>query len=101
MIAYLNRNALQDCNATEVDLSDDADVIVSALPCVVLGIYVNTVHSAHVVSLNDGSTTKLTLAASLAAGTNYNFYGARFDTSLVVSVDDSATGKLVIFWVPQ
>lgn len=89
------------CNQTEVDLATDADVVVSDAPAILLGVYVNVVVSAHSVNLVDGSTTKIILPASLAAGTNYNFNGAAFDTSLIVNIDNAATGKIVIFWLPQ
>lgn len=98
-IAYLRPGAMQDCNATEVDLATDADVAVSSSPCALLGVFVNDVCSAHEVNLLDGTTTKIVLPVSMAAGSNMNLYGARFDTSLTVNTDDAATGKIVLLWV--
>ena len=83
---------------TEVDLATDADVTVSAAPCVLAGIYVNVVFSAHAVNLLDGATTKLILPASLAAGTKTSFDNAIFTTSLIVNSNDAATGKVVFIW---
>jgi len=85
-------------NATEVDLATDADVVVSASPCVLVGIYVNTVFSAHAVNLIDNVTTKIILPASMAAGTKVAFDSTIFATNLSVNSDDSATGKLVVLW---
>ena len=84
--------------ATEVDLATDADVVVSASPCVLVGTYVNTVFSAHAVNLIDNVTTKIILPASMAAGTKVAFDSAIFATNLSVNSDDSATGKLVVLW---
>lgn len=86
------------CTMTEVDVSTDADVVVSATPCVLLGIYVNVVLSAHAVNILDGATTKLILPASMAAGTKIDCHSAEFATSLIVNSNDSATGKIVFFW---
>lgn len=86
------------CTITEVDLATDADVVVTASPCVLLGVYVNTVFSAHAVNLIDDVTTKLILPASLAAGTKIDFPSATFATNLSINSNDAATGKLVVFW---
>ena len=87
-----------NCTATEVDLATDADVVVSATPAVLLGIYVNTVFSAHEVNIIDNVTTKIVLPASLAAGTKISFDSAVFATNLSINSNDAATGKVVILW---
>lgn len=86
------------CTMTEVDLATDADVVVTTAPCVLLGIYVNVVLSAHAVNIIDNVTTKLILPASLAAGTKIDCHSATFTTNLSVNSDNAATGKIVIFW---
>lgn len=86
------------CTMTEVDLATDADVTVSANPCVLLGIYVNDVMSAHAANILDGASTKLILPASTAAGTKIDCHSAEFATSLIVNSDNAATGKIVLFW---
>ena len=86
------------CNMTEVDLSTDADVTVHTGNCVLLGVAVNVAMSAHAAVIKDGTTAKINLAASTAAGVNLNCYGAEFATSIVVESDNSGTGKLLIFW---
>jgi hypothetical protein len=86
------------CNMTVVDLATDADVVVSATPAVLVGIYVNTVFSAHAVNILDGAVTKLILPASTVAGTEKDMKCAIFATSLIVNSDDAATGSLVLFW---
>jgi len=58
--------------ATVVNVATDSTEV-SAAPALLFGIFVNTALSAHACLIVDGSTTILTLAASLAAGTNYWF----------------------------
>ena len=69
-------------------------------PALLFGVYVNTVLSAHTVIFKDGTDVKLTLPASLAAGSERNFYGARFETSLVIDPDDASTGDVTVFYRP-
>jgi len=92
------RSIAEPCTMTEVDLATDADVVVSATPCVLLGLYANVVFSAHAVNVIDGVTTMLILPASTAAGTKIDCHSAKFATSLSINSNDVATGKLVVFW---
>lgn len=80
-----------------VDTSDNTTTV-NAAATYLYGIYVNTALSAHTVVIKDGTTAVLTLPASTAAGTQINFYGRRFDTSLVVDPDDSSTGGITLFY---
>lgn len=76
---------------------DDNSTTVFTGPCIVYGVYVNTVLSAHACPIQDGTTAVITLPASLAAGTNLTFPGGiRFNTSLVVDPNDAATGNITI-----
>lgn len=84
---------------TTVDTSSDSTTVYNG-PAILLGVYVNTVLSAHTVVIQDNSTAKVTLPASLGAGTNLAFPGVRFETSLVVNPDDSSTGNITIFYRP-
>lgn len=86
------------CEITIVDLATDADVVVTASPAVLLGFYVDTVMSAHAALIKDNATTKITVAASTAAGTKYDTHSALFATNITVESDNAATGKLAIFW---
>lgn len=86
------------CNMTTVDLATNADVVVTAAPAYLLGIYVNTVMSAHAANIQDNSTVKLILPASTAAGTKIDCHTSIFSTNITVNCDDAATGELVIFW---
>jgi len=86
------------CNVTEVDLATDADVVVTASRAILLGIHVITVMSAHAAILKNTSTTKITLPASTAAGTMIDCHGIIFDDNITVESNDSATGKLLVFW---
>ena len=88
------------CKYAVVDTSNDSTTV-SSVPAVLYGIFVNTVLSAHTVLIVDGSTTVLTLPASLAAGTNLTFPGGiRFETSLVVDPDNSSTGNITLSYLP-
>ena len=71
---------------------------VSAKPALVVGIYVNTVLSAHTVVLKVNTTAILTLPASLAAGTMLDIPATQFLTSLIVDPDDSSTGNITVFY---
>lgn len=86
------------CTMTTVDLATNADVVVTAAPAYLLGIYVNVVMSAHVANIQDNSTVKLIIPASTAAGTKIDCHTATFSTNITVNCDDAATGELVIFW---
>jgi len=85
------------CTMTVVDTSVNSTTV-SAAPAVLLGIYVNTVLSAHTVLITDAAVTKLTLPASMAAGTKIDCHSALFATSLIVNPDDISTGEIVVFW---
>jgi len=90
---------LAGCNMTVVDLSVDAGAVIKAIPGLLLGVHVDVVMSAHAVVITDGGVTKITLAASTAAGTNLNFYGARFASDITVTPNASSTGTITVFWV--
>ena len=91
-------NVSEQCTVTEVDLSTDADVVVTASPAALLGVYVQNAMSAHAAIIKDNATAKITLPASTAAGTNIDAHGATFATNITVESDNAASGKLLIFW---
>ncbi len=85
-------------NETEyavVSVTDDTTTVFTG-PCTLHGIYVNTTLSAHVLPVTDGSTTVVSLDSSTAVGTNINFPGIRFETSLIVNPDDAGTGRVTV-----
>lgn len=89
-----------DVKQTVVDLATDS-TIVSAVPAVLVGAYVNTVLSAHILPIKDDTATILNVPASTAVGAiDFGNAGAgiRFETSLVVDPDNVATGEVVIYW---
>ena len=86
------------CTATEVDLATDTDVHVSDVPSVLLGVYVKVVLSANDCNINNGDTTVITLPSQMAAGLNMHCYNTEFSESIIVESNDSATGKIVVFW---
>ena len=83
------------CDYSVVDVGDDATTVFTG-PCMLYGIYVNTVLSAHVCPVKDGATTVVSLVASAAAGTSILYPGIRFETSLIVDPDNAATGGIVV-----
>jgi hypothetical protein len=83
------------CDYAVVDVSDNTTTVYTG-PCMLYGIYVNTILSAHVCPVTDGATTVVTLVASAAAGTSILYPGIRFETSLIVNPHDSATGSIVV-----
>lgn len=86
------------CTMTIVDLATDADVVVTASPAVLLGVYVNVAMSAHAALLKDAATTKLTLPASTAAGTKIDCHSGLFSSNITVESNDSGTGTITVFW---
>lgn len=80
-----------------VDLSVNSTTV-SSKPALLVGVYVNTVLSAHACLIKDDTTSVLTLIASLAAGTMLDIPPTKFETSLVVDPDDSATGNITLFY---
>ncbi len=80
------------------DTSTDGPTSIHAEPALLMGVFVNTVLSAHTVVIADATTAIITLPASLAAGTMLNFPGLRFETSLNIDPDDASTGNLTIMW---
>ena len=80
-----------------VNVADNSTTVYTG-QSVVYGVYVNTVLSAHSLPIKDGTTTVVTLAASSAVGTYIVLPGVRFDTSLIVDPNDSATGSVTVFY---
>ena len=89
-----------ECLMSVQDTEANGPTVIHAGPALLFGIYVNTVLSAHTVIFKDNTTAKVTLPASLAAGSERCFYGARFETSLVIDPDDSSTGNVTVFYRP-
>jgi hypothetical protein len=70
-------------------------------PCILFGIYVNVAISAHITTIDDGSTVVLSLPISAAVGAMYTFPGIRFETSLICNPDDATTtGELTFAYRP-
>lgn len=88
-----------ECDYAVVDVSVD-QTTVSATPIILFGIYVNTALNAQVVAISDGSTTVVSLPASLAAGTSILYPGIKFSTSLVVNPNAASTGSITIAYRP-
>ena len=80
------------------DTSINGPTEIYGAPCLLMGIFVNTVLSAHTVLIPDATTAIVTLPASLAAGTMVEFPGLRFETSLNIDPNDASTGNLTIIY---
>jgi hypothetical protein len=88
-----------ECDYAVVDVADNSTTVYTG-PCILYGIYVNTVLSAHVLPVLDGATTVVSLPASTAAGTSVAYPGIRFNTSLIVDPNDAATGSITVAYRP-
>jgi hypothetical protein len=86
--------------STVVDVANDSTTVASK-PCRLGKVYINTALSAHALPIYDGATLKLTLPASAAAGTSFDFWGMRFKSSLIVDPNDAATGNITVLWDPM
>ena len=82
-----------------VPIADDLTTVYSGA-CMIYGVYINTVLSAQVLPIKDGTTTVITIPASAAAGAHYPLPGIRFETSLVVDPDNVATGNITVAYRP-
>jgi hypothetical protein len=82
-----------------VSVADDTTTVYTG-PCMLYGVYVNTVLSAQVLPIKDGATIVVTLPASAAAGSHFPIPGIKFSTSLIVDPDNAATGDIVVAYRP-
>lgn len=82
------------------DTSANGPTAICSGPALVRGVYVNTVLSAHTVILKDGTTSVITLPASLAAGSFIPLGDVFFRTSLNIDPDDSSTGNVTVIYKP-
>jgi len=94
--------------ATSSPLSPQTTQI-SNEPCRLFGIYVNTVLSGHTVALQNYSSavsplptavTLVTIPASAAAGSMYNFPGIEFSRGLRVLPNVASTGNITVAFKP-
>jgi hypothetical protein len=91
----------EKCNMTVVDLATDTATIISATPALLLGVYVNIAVGTATGILLDGAVAKVTLPIGLAAGTKIDCHGAIFATSLIADSENTATGNITVFWLPN
>lgn len=90
----------EECYYSSQDVSTDGPTAITSVPTILMGIYISTVLSAHVVAVTDGASTVLNLPASMAAGTFLKFPGIRFATDLRVAPNASSTGVVVFLYRP-
>ena len=92
---YLAISSEYQCTA--VDLAVDlTDLLLG--PALCAGCYVNVTMSAHSCLILDGVVSKLTLPASLTAGTLLVWPAFICLTSLTIDPNDVATGNVSFFW---
>ena len=82
---------------TVVNVADNTTTVFTG-PCILNGVYVNTVLSAHACPIKDGTVAVASLVASAAVGTSIKYPGIRLNTSLIVDPDDAATGSITVAW---
>ena len=87
-----------ECEYSIQDTSTNGPTEIHAEPALLMGVFINTVLSAHTVVLADATTAIVTLPASLAAGTMIDFPGLRFETSLNIDPDDASTGNITVMY---
>ncbi len=84
------------CEYVVVPVADNVTVVTTT-PTVLFGVYVNTVLSAHVLPIADGTTNVISVPASSAVGFNRTFLdGIRLENGLTVNPDDAATGSVTV-----
>lgn len=90
----------QCCDYLAVDTSGNSTTVYTG-PCIYYGAVVTTALSAHVVLIQDGTSTIDNLAASSAIATRSSpTAGIYCSTSLIVNPDDSSTGNIVVWYRP-
>ena len=91
----------EECDYFTVDVSANITAVYDG-PALLYGVCVNTVLSAQVLPLTDGSggAAVVSLAASSAVGTYVKFPGIHFSTGLYVDPNDAATGSITVFYRP-
>ena len=85
-----------------VNVADDSTTITTAA-AVVLGVYINTVLSAHILPIEDGAgNAVITLKSAEIAGFYVNLgpHGIIFPNGIVVDPDNAATGNITVIWRP-
>lgn len=97
--AVLGYLAVRDeANVTLADHASDP-VAITALPAHLLGIWVNEALTGDTVTLEDDGSALFTIPAGGAAGTFYDFKGARFETNFTVNFGGSASaGNFSVLW---
>lgn len=80
-----------------VNLSTDSTTVES-VPCLLGGWAVTADLSAHDCPIKDDTTTVYVIPASSTAGTHKDCLPTRFETSLVIDPNDTATGTVTILY---
>ncbi len=87
---------VDEWNYSVQDVSTNGPTTILSVPALVQAVYINTALNAYEVVLKDGATSVYTIPAGAAAGNKYGFGPTRFETSLVIDPNDSATGSVTI-----
>jgi hypothetical protein len=83
--------------STVVNLADNSTTL-SSRKCIVRGIAVNTVMSAHICDVLTGSVHKRYLPSATPAGTWFPFGDVAYPDGIVINPDDAATGEIEVVY---
>ena len=88
-----------ECQYSVVDVADNSTTVFTG-PCILYGLVVTTVLSAHDLPVLDGATNTIAaVEASAAVGVTKSYPGGiRCDTSLIVNPNDAGTGRVTVIW---
>lgn len=90
----------RECDpSAEIDLSADASTIVQPGPGILCGYILRVSVGTAAVTIDDGSTAKMTLPVAWAVGNYMNIDGL-FRTSIIVNPGDTSTGTLQLWTRP-
>jgi hypothetical protein len=82
------------------DLSAATSVTAFTGPCLVKAVYINNTLSAHSFLIRDNGIIRHQVPPSISAGTLYELFNTKIDTSLTLSFNASATGSITLIIYP-
>ena len=99
-----HRPLIDGCLSAVVDVSDN-DTVVHTGAGRLLGYFINTVLSAHVLPIQDDRAIIITLGSAAAISTEFRWIGppgvgVEYTTSLKVDPNDAASGSITLFYQP-
>ncbi len=83
-----------------IDLATDASTTVHPGPALLCGVWLSTTIGTEAATIDDNTTARITLPVSMPVK-DYDFLGARFDTSLVLNPGTNSTGIIMLLYRPM